>query len=1833
MTTPSYYVTIDSEFRDDQKYPFPTDFSVKFKDTTTGTQVLGVPTGPNIQDSFFTPLQIDPDFKTIDLRVKNGTITNVKRVSTNKILCCGLGIPEPNVASYNLEVYNDSTIYISVTINSTDGIVPYLLCMDYDGTNYTFNWIIYALGVNNITDRSSFEVDVNNNIFFAFDYSAIQMQIKIDTGSGVPGTFYTIKDTSFPVNNNSILAITAFTLLGDVYTINGHSWGYHLYSCNSDLKSTMPSGRFNLNIDTALNLYISANINPYNPTLTYSTGTYTFSNNVYSWGTPFSQFSTEFIAIYYSIPPPLYIGGEYQIRALRFDRGGGTSSLTELNNNIVTTVPGPFPNSDYAYPMFPMFGNNSFGTLYSGNYYIITASRGTPGLIYDFVLSGMDITTGIFTWGIQTANDSGDANFKFSNAIRYNNYMICVTPEYTGLSPGPAPFYNQVRLRYSYLDLTNIGAGFQTLLNTNNIFNFNSNFISSSNYVKPSMYLDGNTLYVMVGDLYSKVTVIVYTLSGALTLTENSRSTSLTFSSISSLPIPQMYKVSSQLYILLGFEDGTNTVLLSYPTYTALSYLNALYNPCQIIPNYLGATFIFDSKKTVYNVSTPTVPILITSQFPNIISADLYGKYNSTSVTFGFVTKDFGSSGKIDFYISDPLLKDTVLNSQQYYKNDTNTSTIDTSNNVYPGLDLVILDNSINIVSLVSQNIIIDNISTISNIVSAASSFPAINASPDTYLLNNYSFTLQNLANFKTIRYNDFIYVFIAFFRTGPPAPVIAGGRHFWLAVTKMDLNFNFLHSTYTYIVYGGLYPNIVMDMNVFVYNNILSCNILLQSDVLRCYNVVNDTIYQTLNVVLPGPSTSPIVFGATWKPVAMKQQEYPNNTNWCFVQYLQDNYSDGVFLSNVYSIDITNANTGPTGAITSYNTSYVQDYFGGHYQSFDIFRYPDASIYLFSRSIGNSNVACWNVTNPTNPTGTSYIPGWNYQPNQNIVPTLPFTNSPWNYNNNIGPLKLSQNPLSGKIYGYQTQTPVFDGTYESTLFTNYFAYRDYTNISSVPGSNLIPIDVTGVTGARCVDIKIGNFNQKVYAVLVISTPYQLLTTTPNSCCYKVYDMTNPDFAATYYSPTQDFIRVEQGYLMGLLLGNSFLEKINAEGISQWLDQFGGGYSIGASRGLDVNVNNMIIDNTLNYMYIIGGWKYILETYRGNEFILKNQVTSNYSSYNGFICKIDLTTNGQFVWLMPSYGSSDIYFERLNYISSKNLISFVTHFSTPIMLLNDIQLSGVAPYTNPVTSILNLTNTSSETSALITITPAGKLSFSCKLFTNQQSSYIRLYDLSIDEATSLKTIKVIGITNTNELRSIDSSNIENQITYTNIDPILQQSLIFYSYDLNGLYLNSDRIEFPPNMTVEVSDIKSFSISNRIGIFPNIKSLVPNTYINLYNKDGTLATGTNTYFTNNYNSLFIQYLYNPTYTDINGVNYSKIILQDTFNFTPESLVNYHLFIQGNLFDSYIGTTTQIADTTTLNKNFTIRHNFIENSKDTLILNQVIDIKNIVRKNLSYQGTEWAGSISPSELPGIISYNNTIAPSNPIIITALYGLTSINTSATGYYLMYATGTEINYITINSITYSAGAYQMNITNPSQALNQDLPPGIYYGPYIYFTETNQNAYYTLQFSPGTIYDKVYYNLKLNSLLIPNRRITSSFLPGTRSINDFRYIYLEVYNEDDNGNIDISVVNNYFTNNQNFVSLNQRTKTLFEIPIAGVSVNSDTNFVVLSTTSNIPILVISPGYYNLHIRLVDMYGNIINFDSTPNSAKTSDSIFSGSTVDTSLMQIAANFTFTKITK
>ena len=70
---------------------------------------------------------------------------------------------------------------------------------------------------------------------------------------------------------------------------------------------------------------------------------------------------------------------------------------------------------------------------------LITASVGdftSPTLNRDFVLSTLDYSTNIFTWSAESGASAGtDDNYKYSNSILYNYYMICVTYDYVSESP------------------------------------------------------------------------------------------------------------------------------------------------------------------------------------------------------------------------------------------------------------------------------------------------------------------------------------------------------------------------------------------------------------------------------------------------------------------------------------------------------------------------------------------------------------------------------------------------------------------------------------------------------------------------------------------------------------------------------------------------------------------------------------------------------------------------------------------------------------------------------------------------------------------------------------------------------------------------------------------------------------------------------------------------------------------------------------------------------------------------------------------------------------------------------------------------------------------------------------------------------------------------------------------------------------------------------------------------------------------------------------------------------------------------------------------------------
>lgn len=79
--TPSYFVNIDTLYRDNSKYPIPTDCGISFKAFNgTGTFVEGQPI--NV-DSFFEQASIDPDYLDNNLQFVNGTLMQLNRTSSS----------------------------------------------------------------------------------------------------------------------------------------------------------------------------------------------------------------------------------------------------------------------------------------------------------------------------------------------------------------------------------------------------------------------------------------------------------------------------------------------------------------------------------------------------------------------------------------------------------------------------------------------------------------------------------------------------------------------------------------------------------------------------------------------------------------------------------------------------------------------------------------------------------------------------------------------------------------------------------------------------------------------------------------------------------------------------------------------------------------------------------------------------------------------------------------------------------------------------------------------------------------------------------------------------------------------------------------------------------------------------------------------------------------------------------------------------------------------------------------------------------------------------------------------------------------------------------------------------------------------------------------------------------------------------------------------------------------------------------------------------------------------------------------------------------------------
>lgn len=1793
MTTPSYYVTIDSAYRDNQKYPFPTDFAVTFKDTATGTNVLGDPLSAN---GFFTPLQIDPDYYSSDFRVKNGTILNLKRLPDNTFIVCG--IIQPLLLGAQFSIYNDTTTFVTLSGLSTYNV--YLACIRFTNGAYVFDWIIYTQSSStNVSERCSFDIDENNNIYFLFDFIS-NFDLKLKTPTTTSTTYSVVNPTS---TGNVCLFSTAFTMNGDSYYVNGHKWGYHIHSGNDDIIYTEPNGRSNVNLDNALNIYVSANTNPYDPTLNKYTipAIAGLQQNIitstYSFGG-----QTRMVGYI-----PVYVAAGYSGQVT-------TYNIASTGVTLRTTSSSAFGGAGTT--------NFLFMPTQSDTWFYVNGNNGYWAASVNDTLNSYTVTTLLRFCTIDLI--TGTVNLLLSSQTYANGGAYFANAVGIGYSSEYYVIANQFTAgNYQYrIYRVTVATGVWTLVTTST--NLGGSTVFSNVAFVAFAYIDSDTLFVSTIDVNGSLHLVKFSINPAtFALTELSNTTYDVFGASVPGAVPYQFKMNSKYYLVVSSTSGTSYAILDVTNVASITktlVLNAVTAPCQLyIQN--SKYYIVDSKSVIYNIDDIANPTLVSSYFPEIpksLSPAIL------EISGGALIGSLIESPDFELYAVDFVVKDVNINSTHY-----NQNTQLTFGGLLPcQIDIVNLPDYPYLVTLNTRYLYINDMSNIESLT-AINNFNVIDATSDpSGLLNTLSLSFYTALKLTHVVIGSYIYFFLLFY----VQPALTGT--FYLLCVKTDLSFNFVNSRYATL---GTAPGpaktiqntYVYNIHAYVQNSQPYCIVQYFGNAvlfpgyprkLQIYQYVTATSTLTaLGSIADVTAAGETVGVNTFFQNAGASYTYPDGSIWFFC-LLGQNYYDatsGVF-GQLIPINVTNPNS-PSASYASALTTYR---ISAYSNSLSIIVYPDGTPRLFIKPMVGSNVTfAVDITNPTSLT-IQQLPGWDSFGVANIAASV----QPVEWGDYTSPQIMSQNPVTNEIFSFMTN--IVNTPYSAVPpRTSNFTYRNYTNLNSVPGALQIPLVPAN---ERAQNIQVGYYGQQVTAAVLMSTGVGAV----GSASYTrllLIDVTNPVYATTYYpiagqQPTA--VTVSYTGLQGV--GLAFIDKMTNEGSSTWMSSMGS--SPTGIIGINTNVSNVAVDSTLTYMYAIGGWRNKIENFNPNKTIV-NRITSPYQNYNGFLSKITLSNNGTFSWILPSVGTDDTLFQRLNYVSTKSLIGFVLSYQSPVMTLYEVQTSGTL--TNPISSQLNLANPSESASALVAVTPSGVVSFSCRLYSDVSITNVDLYDLVIDESTSTnRTIKIIGVTNTTQLSSTDSTSAETQITYTNIDPEQQRCLFVYTYDLTGVYKFSDRVEFPPNMALTVQDIKSFSLNNRVVMFPNIYTTVPSQNILVYNKDGTLGTGINNYINNAYNSIVIQYQYDPTYTDVNGVSYSKVVLLNSFGYSPDQLTNYYMFIQGSLFSSYTGTTTSIASLTGLNKNFSIRHNYAENSKDVVILNQVIDVKKLVRTNLSYTGGNyWAGNISKTMLPGVIAYNNTLMPTTTLSVTNLYGYTSLNTgTSTNYYLTFPKSGAISYVKVLDVSYNSGTqlYTLTIANASDLNIAAVPPPVYYGPYVYLTAVNKNVYYTLQFSPGTIYQQVYYSVSLNSLIIPNRRIKTSYLPGLRTINDFRYIYLELYNEDDNGNTDTGIVNNTFTNNPQFSSLNQRTKTLFQIPVTGVAVNSDANFIVLSQTSIVPNLVITPNYNNLHLRLVDGYERVIQFDETPNDSKSGDSIFAGSTVDNTLMQMSATFTFVK---
>jgi len=276
----SYYVVVDSEFRDRELYPLETDFGVTFETSSpSGTYPQGQPVDPS---QFFPRVTIDKNFESQNIKILNGEITDIK-VDPNTGLRYYAGVQRTNANSDNFVIlYNEEIIFSDVEsitiaksfiVDEEELQLPFLFKLS--GDNKIEWFIIGALseleyqtyqGYNKTRDV---RISINNSsqIFLLYDYKSNLSFYKVVNGFYLNLNYNIINPYG---NGVSALGIVAFNVEGTQLFTNNHPWGYgNVFTAGEvnipcDMLPTNPEGRNSIISDKGNNIYLGVNVDNIN---------------------------------------------------------------------------------------------------------------------------------------------------------------------------------------------------------------------------------------------------------------------------------------------------------------------------------------------------------------------------------------------------------------------------------------------------------------------------------------------------------------------------------------------------------------------------------------------------------------------------------------------------------------------------------------------------------------------------------------------------------------------------------------------------------------------------------------------------------------------------------------------------------------------------------------------------------------------------------------------------------------------------------------------------------------------------------------------------------------------------------------------------------------------------------------------------------------------------------------------------------------------------------------------------------------------------------------------------------------------------------------------------------------------------------------------------------------------------------------------------------------------------------------------------------------------------------------------------------------------------------